>query len=202
MVRLNLIQLYLLSAIIATSTTVPVMASVMWDESIDGDLSGDYQSPTALIPIGVNNQVLYSSVSADREYIPFDVDAGDQLAAIIVDNWTSTDDKSFLAVASGNPFPTPPTSPGPNPAVMLGYHHFGVADVGLVILQIMGAGPGSQGFSGPLGAGTYTFWAQETGPNAAAATLNFVITPIPEPATGILLVGGLAMLTLGRRWAI
>lgn len=203
MVRHNLLQLLVLTAVLATLTTVPVMASVMWDESIDGDLSGDYQSPTALTPTGVNNQVLYSSVSADREYFTFDVGEGEILSTIIVDNWTSADDKSFLAVVAGNAFPTPPTSPGPNPAVILGYYHFGVADVGLDILQTMGAGPGSQGFSSPLGAGTYTFWAQETGQNVAAATLNFVITPtIPEPTTGILMAGGWAMVMLGRRWPI
>ena len=160
--------------------------AVIWDESIDGDLSGDYLNPTALSTAGVNNQVLFSSVSADREYFSLTIGAGEQLAAIIVDAWTSVDDLSFLAVAAGTAFPTPPTSPGPDPTVMLGYAHFGAPDLGLDILQSIGAGPGSQGFSGSLAPGDYTFWAQETGPNAAAATLNFVVTPIPEPSTALL----------------
>lgn len=171
--------------------------AVMWDEALDGDLSGDYQNPTVVFPAAVNNQVLFSSVSADREYFTLTINPGEQLAAVIVDAWTSVDDLSFLAVASGSVFPTPPTAPGPDPTTMLGYAHFGAPDLGLDILQAIGAGAGSQGFSGPLGPGDYTFWAQETGPNAAAATLNFVITP--EPSTALLIGAGLLGLASFRR---
>ena len=178
-------------------STVGANAAVIWAEAIDGDLSGDYLNPTVVVPAAVDNQLLYSSVSADREYFTLTINAGEELSAITVDSWTSVDDLSFLAVSAGSTFSTPPTAPGPDPTSMLGYAHFGATDLGLDILQAIGGGPGSQGFSGPLGPGQYTFWAQETGPNAAAATLNFVVTP--EPSTALLFGLGLAGLAVPRR---
>ena len=48
------------------------------------------------------------------------------------------------------------------------------------------------GFSGNLGEGTYTFWYQETA-NATDYGFNFVLTPIPAPASATLMLGGLLL---------
>ena len=80
---------------------------------------------------------------------------------------------------------------------LLGYALVGGNDVGQDILQAMGQGGGSQGFSGPLGAGSYTFWAQETGPSTDNWDLNFIVTEVPSP--GALALLGLAGLAARRR---
>ena len=166
-------------------------ADLMWDEAIDGDLSGDYLNPTQLFTKGVNNHVLFDTVLADREYFTFEIAEGYQLDAIIVDDYVSEDDLAFIAVAAGSVFPTPPDAP--DVTTLLGYAHFGVLDLGNDILQTIGQGPGSQTFSGSLGPGTYTWWAQETGPFSAGIDLNFVVTEIPAPgALALLGLGGLA----------
>ena len=57
----------------------------------------------------------------------------------------------------------------------------GLSDGGNDILQAMGGGAGSQGFSGTLGPGSYTFWAQETGPSTDDWDLNFIVTQASSP---------------------
>lgn len=178
-------------------------ADLMWDEAIDGDLSGDYQNPTQLFTKGVNNHVIFTTVGADpeqdREYFTFTIAEGFELAAIILDGF-ETDPVSnlgFIGVAAGNVFPTPPDAP--DVTSLLGYYLPGVNDIGNDILQAMGQGGGSQGFSGPLGPGSYTFWVQETGPSTDNWDLNFVVTEIPAPGAVALL--GLAGLASRRRRA-
>ena len=184
-------------------------ADLMWDEAIDGDLSGDYMNPTQLYTKSTtNNHVIFTTVGAasnggnqDREYFTFTIAEGYELASIVL-NGFDTDPESnlgFFGVASGTSLPTPPTAP--DPTQLLGYALIGEADVGDDILQLMGQGGGSQGFTGALGPGSYTFWAQETGPSTDDWDLNFVIEAtspvVPGPGALAGLVG-IACLT-GRR---
>ena len=161
-------------------------AGIMWDESIDGDISGDYMNPTQMYTVGVNNHVIFTTVGddpdEDREYFTFTIAEGYELASIVLDGF-DTDPESnlgFLGVASGTSFPTSPTAP--DVTQILGYALIGESDVGDDILQLMGQGSGSQGFTGPLGPGSYTFWAQETGPSTDDWDLNFIVTQGSAPA--------------------
>lgn len=184
-------------------------ADVMWDEAIDGDLSTDYMNPTQLFSKATgSNHVIFTTVGAadnggeqDREYFTFTIDEGFQLSALYLSLF-ETDPASnlgFIGVASGTSMPTSPDAP--NPTTLLGYALVGTGDVGNDILQSMGTGAGSQGFSGPLGPGSYTFWVQETGPSTDNWDLDFVIeatTPV-VPGPGVLAgLVGIACLT-GRR---
>ena len=161
-------------------------ADLMWDEAIDGDISGDYMNPTQMYTKGVNNHVIFTTVGGnpeqDREYFTFTIAEGYELVSIVLDNF-DTDPESnlgFIGVASGTSFPTPPDAP--DPTQLLGFALVGMADVGDDILQSMGQAGGSIGFTGPLGPGSYTFWAQETGPSTDDWDLNFIVTQGSAPA--------------------
>ena len=184
-------------------TGTSAIADLMWDEAIDGDLSGDYANPTQLFTKGVNNHVRFItedlSGDPDREYFTFTIDAGYELTNLFLDTFETTPEfnLAFIAIASGSAFPTPPSAP--DPGAMLGYALVGIPDAGTDILQLMGEGAGSQGFTGPLGAGSYSIWAQETSIAIDVWDLNFVVTAIPAP--GALSLLGLGAIGLRRRRA-
>ena len=192
----------IISAVVLAGFTAGIAsADLMWDEAIDGDISGDFANPTQMYTKGVNNHVIFTTVGGnpeqDREYFTFDVAEGYELVAIILDVFETDPETNlgFFGVAAGNVFPTPPDAP--DVTSLLGYALVGGNDVGQDILQSMGQGGGSQGFSGPLGAGSYTFWAQETGPSTDNWDLNFIVTEVPSP--GALALLGLAGLAARRR---
>ena len=192
-------------ALCFTAITGSAAADLMWDESIDGDLSDDYLNPTQLFLDGVNNHVVFTTVGAgsnggsnDLEYFTFTIAEGYELVSLVLDAFETepVSNLGFIGVAAGAVFPTPPDSP--DPTTLLGYALPGVEDVGNDILQAIGAGPGSEQFTGPLGAGTYTFWAQETGPSTDNWDLNFVVTEVPAPGA-VALLGISGLVTRRRR---
>ena len=102
---------------------------------------------------------------------------------------------SAIGIASGSQFPSPPSSLSPAP--LLGYSLMGLADVGTDLLPAMGQAPGALGFVGPLGAGSYTVWAQETSLSIDQWGLDLVVTAVPAP--GALAVIGLGGIVFRRR---
>lgn len=171
-------------------------AQVIWDESIDGDISGDRLNPDFVTLAAGNNILIASSSEADKEYIRLDVPTGHVLSAIILDNYVSDDGLAFMGVQAGTTF----TEPADSPSVgnILGYVLFGwgSSTVGTDVLDDMGSGPGAIGFTPPLASGPYTYWIQQLG-EPTDYQFNFVVTPVPEPATFCAL--GLGALALLRR---
>ena len=68
------------------------------------------------------------------------------------------------------------------------------------LLAILQAGPefGGIGLTGNLQAGTYTFWVQDTTDFVNQYCIDFVITPVPEPGSALLL-GAASLVCLRRR---
>lgn len=68
------------------------------------------------------------------------------------------------------------------------------------LLAILQAGPefGGIGLTGNLQSGTYTFWVQDTTDFVNQYCIDFVITPVPEPGSALLL-GAASLVCLRRR---
>jgi hypothetical protein len=184
----------------ALTAAPATFAVTIHDEALDGDLSGSGAAPTALAFAPGVNSVSGSTVAGDLDYFSFGIPAGYLLGQIVLAEFVTTDDRSFIAIQSGSAFTEPPS--GTDPANLLGWTHFGTAlDVpgpGTNILDEMGAAVPAIGFPGPLPAGSYTVWLQETGGIPVGYRLDFVV--IPEPASGALLGLALAGLWFARRY--
>ena len=112
-------------------------ATVIWDEASDGSLSTDRLTPTDMGTIGIgSNDVIGQTVSGISKFFSITIGAGDQLSALIVEDWQSADDIGFLGMVAGTPFNVDPASP--NVGDLLGYAHYGELDVGQDILQTIG----------------------------------------------------------------
>jgi hypothetical protein len=172
-----------------------------YSEGVNGDLSGDRLNPTALVAAFGSNTLGASTVQGDLEYVRITLPAGLVLDSLVLTAVTSTDDVAFIAVQSGTTFTVTPGTA--TPGDLLGYTHFGSgtlaggATVGNDMLDDIGIGAGSIGFTPPLVGSDFTFWIQQTQPIAFAYTLDFVA--VPEPGSFALLGLGVTALAWARR---
>ena len=178
----------------ALLTASACLADVVWDEAIDGSLSTDRFSPTSfgILDVGSNN-LICDTQNGIGKFFTFTIGEGEELSAIILDEWISEDDLGFLGIVEGDFFDVDPANP--DVTQLLGYVHHGETSVGQDILPTMGEGPGSQGFSGALGPGDYSFWIRQGGAQLTTQDLNFVVTPAP----GAVALMGLAGIAARRR---
>ncbi|HLX70562.1 MAG TPA: CRISPR-associated protein Cas5 [Verrucomicrobiae bacterium] len=171
-------------------------ASIIWDESVNGDLSNDGSSPTALLLSGGVNAVLGTAGGTDKQdWVSVTVPTGFELSTLVLAAYSSTDVQGFIGVGMGPNF----TNSVNSPSSYLGYSHFGTGAangalaptnlVGADILSIMGNNvvdsPGSQGFTPPLSQGTYTFLIQQLGASTTYE-FDFGVTAVPEPSPSAL----------------
>ncbi len=174
-----------------------------YTETIDGDLSGSGAAPTAISLDPGSNVITATSVAGDLEYYTVNVPSGFQLSPLTLVSYVSLDAVAFAAVQSGTTFTEP--NVGTNVANLLGWVHFGPGMVGTDILDDIGAGPGAIGFTGPLPAGDYTFWSQQTGANSTTYAFDLQLTAAPSVPTlsdgfTVLLCAGLTLiLAMGLR---
>lgn len=183
-------------------------AAVIYDEAIDGDFSGDRSNPTSLGTLDMGTHSLTAtSLAGDLEYVTFTIPAGRALGSLNLTGFVGLDDVGFLAIQSGSVFTVTPAEAAGDVSVLLGYTHFGsgglagTAVVGTDILDELGSGPGSTGFTPPLAAGNYTLWIQQTQATPTTYSLDLVVVPEPAEvgvAVGALLLGGMLLRRLRR----
>ena len=163
------------------------------------DLSNDRLSPTpvALDP-GVNRvqgRMGYTGAVLDRDFFSTTIPAGFQLTALALGPDTQVGGCcSFIGLQQGPALTVEPDTIVSG-ASLLGWHLYGSADIGTDILPRIGFPVDRIGFSGPLPAGTYTWWIQELAPSGPYTyQLDFQIAAVPEPAAaGMALAGGLVL---------
>jgi hypothetical protein len=186
--------------------------AAVFNESVSGDLSNNQAAPAVLTLDNGGNSVVgtVNGTGDSQDWIALTVPNGLQLSSVTLAAYTSSDGQGFTGVQSGSSFVGSPFVA----SSYLGYAHYGTAAdngsqfgqnlIGVNILPIMGdntIATGSQGFTPPLGAGTYTFLIQQLGA-ATSYQFDYAVTPVPEPASQAAVAGIVcAAFFLKRRFA-
>jgi len=195
----------LVSALVCAGVMTGAQAATAWDEAASGDLANLGTSPT-LVSLGLGSNTLTGTTGrdgagvVDRDYFTFTLADGWQLDSLMLLPGTTILGPSslgFVAVQAGSQMTVDPT--GGDPTNLLGWWHYSENDIDTDILPLIGLGWGAIGFAGPLPAGIYTFWVQETATGSAAYNFDFNVTAVPEPSIALMLMAGLAGLGFLRK---
>lgn len=169
-----------------------------FDEARDGDASNDRFDPTLVgLSGGLNAIRGFSGQSPtvdvhDLDYITITVPDGFQLSRFMLQNADVGGAFSFVGLQAG-PIVTIPADWTSLETPLLGWSHFGSADVGQDLLPFMAVSPGSVGFGGPLPSGTYALWIMELDTQLHTYSFGLDITPVPGPSGIAVLVAGGAL---------
>jgi hypothetical protein len=197
----RLLSVALLTAGLATGA----QAATAWNEAVSGDLANLGATPTA-VTFGAGSNLISGSTGrggngiVDRDYFTFTIAPGWQLSTLTVlpgTTFLGGAGASFIGMQSGPVMTVDPESG--SATGLLGWWLYNENDINQDILQQMGASFGAVGYSGPLPAGSYTVWVQETATGSVSYNFDFAVTQVPEPASALLLLGGVAGLALGLR---
>lgn len=171
------------------------------------DLSDDGNAPTFLTFSDGHNIVEgsmgWNGVTLDADIWTFTVAAGYEVSEINLVTYNGSNptfpNGHFMALASGSTINT--TDATNHLSNGLWREELDInLNTKTDLLAILQAGPefGGIGFTGNLQAGTYTFWVQDTTDFVNQYCIDFVITPVPEPGSA-LLMGVASFLCLRRR---
>jgi hypothetical protein len=192
----NSLVLSLASSVLLFSTQ-NLSADVVWDESVQGDLSSLPASPTAVSFVNGANTVIGSLSEPDgdlRDYLTFTLGPNQALTGMTLDVFTPNG-VSFHAFNSGSTSFIPGDDPSSN---FLGLEFVFDGLVGFDLLPDLAAGAfGSTGFTVPLGPGTYSYLIQEITPGESRA-YQITFNVVPEPSS-VSLLGLSALLLASRR---
>jgi hypothetical protein len=162
-----------------------VASAINYNETAQGDLSNTFSAPTlwGTLTAGTNSLTGNVGISGDLDYVRVDIPANGALSQIILQSYTSTNGIAFMGVEAGTAFTKSNTQT--TAADLLGYVHFGsgAGNVGTDVLDDMGTASGAQGFTPPLGTGSYSFWIQNTTQVLTAYQFDFIVSTVPEPST-------------------
>ncbi len=198
----NVRCLFLLVALVLSFGTAKALD---WNETTEGELSGDGAAPTFILFTEGDNLIegtmgaLGGVGPVDADVWTFTIAAGYYLTGINLVTYSAPTNghQSFMAIDDAL------TINMSDPSLHLSNGLWteeldGFGNTYTNMLAILDAGPefGGTGFDGPLGPGDYTFWVQE-GAEQIQYCINFIVTPVPEPGSALLL--GLAGLLAWRR---
>ncbi|HZZ29119.1 MAG TPA: PEP-CTERM sorting domain-containing protein [Pirellulales bacterium] len=202
----------ILWAALCVLTINQAQAGNTYNESTSTDLSNNQAAPTSFSLTSGTNPVIGNvgaAVGDMQDWIAVSVPSGFQLSSLILHSYISNDVQGFTGFQAGSAFSGNPQTA---PSAYEGYTHFGTAAqngvlaavnlVGQDLLPVMANpadAPGSQGFTPPLAAGTYTFLVQQSGASTSYE-FDFGVTAVPEPASlGLMGLAGAALLAVAFR---
>jgi hypothetical protein len=142
-----------------------VASAASWNEIVFGDLSSDPGNPTPLEIVHPDEVITGVTGGGDYDFIDIEVPAFHKLETVVLTDYTGAT-QSFVGLQLGSAW-TAGTGGGINPALLLGWTHFGpaVAGAGIgsdLLDDLSTPKSGSAGFSRPLGPGHYTMLLQDT----------------------------------------
>lgn len=181
----------------------PALATTVWDEAVDGELSNDPDAPTALtLAVGANRIVGTIQAPLDpRDFVTFEIAPGQSLVGLSLIEYTDVatggpGNRGFHAINAG----AVSFIPGPATAAnFLGGAHLDPLAPGTDLLPALAAASlAGSGFSVPLGPGTYAYVLQQTGTPLTRYAVELIV--VPEPSAAVLLA--LAAAPLARRRAL
>jgi hypothetical protein len=167
-----------------------------WNETINGDLSGDTNAPTPVtFNLGANRITGTMGTppggqgQTDADIFMFTIAPGQQLSSIFVESLTGTE-SSFYAIAAG---PIITSDPNEHLSNIL------ISTTGEIMDDLANPVFGGPGITAPLGAGQYTVWWQETA-EVRDYTFRYTVTEVPEPTSvAALLIGATLACSCNRR---
>jgi hypothetical protein len=202
MMRVSLVVASILILNTAFSTSV-AQAAVAHDEEANGDLSGNYAAPTVLNLLAGSNVVSATSgvfdTGEDIEYVNVKIPAGHQLSQLQLLLYEGRDLTAFVGVQTGDAFTFPADEAFSHISDMIGWAHVGPGAGTGVGSDLLGPlGENGSGFVPPLTGSSYTFWLQQTG-QPTDWQLDFIVEPIPEPGSLLLVGTAMALAASTRR---
>ena len=188
-------------AVVVALAAAPATAGVAYSEATMGDLSNLGGVPTAITLVPGDNQILGTTGNpgsgTDRDYFRITLVPGQSLTALTVLAGTAPLGLGFIGVQAGLQVTVPTNAP--SAAGLLGATHYAAADVGTDILPRLGTGFDAIHFSGPLGAGDFSFWVQDFNRGSSPYALALTVSAVPEPATAALWAAG-GLVLVGWGW--
>ncbi len=157
-----------------TETTDPTV-KLTYEESVDGDLSSLFNTPTSIMLVEGDNMIKSDQQGEPRDvdYFTFTVPEGFLLSELQVAGYNAEpENKAFIGIATGTEFPSDMDNTAPSN--LLGGYTYGAGDLGSDILIPAGTLDGATGFTAPLPSGSYTIWLNQTGPKSEVQ-LNLVL---------------------------
>lgn len=161
--------------LLVAATAVPASAAVIWNESINGDLSSSEGAPTSIsFGLGVNS--ILGSISGnplDRDYITFTIAPGQTLSHVNLIAF-GPDNIAFTAFNSGSTSFIP--SGATNGSFLSGIH-ITAADAGSDLMPFYDTRSVTTNSlsSASLGPGTYCWMIQQTSAVTQNYSIDFVL---------------------------